>query len=80
MRANIWTERFRRDQFDSPAKHFLQQQRNAEKIVKRFATGLKLHQDIDIAIVALLLAYKGAKQSQPFHTQVSDLAPVLLDA
>ena len=58
VRSDVWTERFGRDQFDPPAKHFLQQQRHAEKIVKRLMSGLKLHQDIDIAIAALLLTHK----------------------
>jgi len=66
---NIWAHGFRGDQFHRPLEPLLQEEGQLDEIIKRLATGFKLHQKVHITIRAGFPPDQRAKEAQPFHTQ-----------
>jgi hypothetical protein len=68
--ADVWAQRFRRDQLNLSSQRLFKKEREVHEIIKGLLTGFKLHKDIDITLIGLPFAHKRTEHTTPFHSEL----------
>jgi len=79
MRPNIWAQSLRRHELDPALQDILQKERQSHKIVEGLLLRPEPHEEIDVALRALLPANERAEEAEPFDSKGVDLFPVRLN-
>lgn len=72
VRANVWTERLRRDNIDTPPKNFIQQKNQLHEAVQRLHRGVELYKHIYVTRCCGLVSKDGAEERQAPRAKASD--------